>query len=61
MAWAVLHVQYDWVGMVQIFTAGLVLGWFRWASGSTVLTIFMHIFVNGQATLETVIKMEFLS
>ena len=35
LAWALLHIQYDWLGMAQIFTAGLMLGWFRWASGST--------------------------
>ena len=39
LAWAALHIQYDWVGMAQIFLAGLMLGWFRWASGSTTLTI----------------------
>ena len=32
-----LHIQYDWLGMAQILPLGLVLGWFRWASGSTTL------------------------
>jgi membrane protease YdiL (CAAX protease family) len=59
LAWALLHIQYDWLGMVQIFVAGLVLGWFRWATGSTILTIGMHILVNCQSMLETWIKMEF--
>ena len=59
LAWALLHIQYDWLGMVQIFVAGLVLGWFRWATGSTILTIGMHILVNSQSMLETWIKMEF--
>jgi CAAX protease family protein len=61
LAWALLHIQYDWIGMAQIFTAGLMLGWFRWASGSTTLTIFMHVLVNFEAMIETVIKMELLS
>jgi uncharacterized protein len=59
LAWALLHIQYDWLGMVQIFVAGVVLGWFRWATGSTILSIGMHILVNCQSMLETWIKMEF--
>jgi membrane protease YdiL (CAAX protease family) len=59
LAWALLHIQYDWLGMVQIFVAGLVLGWFRWATGSAIITIGMHILVNLQSMLETWIKVEF--
>jgi membrane protease YdiL (CAAX protease family) len=61
LAWALLHIQYDWLGMAQIFAAGLMLGWFRWASGSTTLTIVMHVLINAEAMLETAIKMELLS
>lgn len=61
LAWALLHIQYDWLGMAQIFAAGLMLGWFRWASGSTTLTIGMHMLINAEAMLETAIKMELLS
>ena len=61
LAWAFLHIQYDWLGMAQIFAAGLILGWFRWASGSTTLTIVMHILINAEAMLETTIKVELLS
>jgi membrane protease YdiL (CAAX protease family) len=61
LAWALLHIQYDWLGMAQIFAIGLILGWFRWASGSTTLTIVMHVLVNFEATIETVIKVEYLS
>lgn len=61
LAWALLHIQYDWLGMAQVFTAGLVLGWFRWVSGSTALTIVMHMAINLEAMLETAIKMELLS
>ena len=52
LAWALLHVQYDWVGIGQIFITGLLLGWFRWASGSTALTILMHALVNLEAMIE---------
>ena len=61
MAWTLLHIQYDWLGMTQIFAAGLMLGWFRWASGSTTLTIFMHILINFEAMIETAIKIELQS
>lgn len=59
--WALLHFQYDWLGMVQIFAVGLMLGWFRWASGSTALTIMMHVLINSQAMIETALKMELMS
>jgi membrane protease YdiL (CAAX protease family) len=56
--WALLHIQYDWLGMLQIFVIGLMLGWFRWVSGSTTLTILMHALINLEAMLETAIKVE---
>ena len=40
--WAILHVQYDWFVILQLFLLGLVLGWARWRSGSTMLTFAMH-------------------
>ena len=61
VAWALLHIQYDWLGMTQIFAAGLMLGWFRWASGSVTLTIVMHVLINFGAMIETTTKVEFLS
>src|SRR6185295_20301158 len=51
IAWALLHIQYDWLGMGQIFAAGLLLGWVRWASASTTLTIFMHVLINLEAMI----------
>lgn len=59
--WALLHIQYDWLGMGQIFLIGLILGWFRWASGSTTLTILMHGLINLEAMIETAIKVEYFS
>ena len=37
--WAAMHVQYDAFTLGQIFCIGLLLGWIRWATGSTLLTI----------------------
>jgi uncharacterized protein len=51
--WSIIHVQYDWFIISQIFVSGLVLGWLRWATGSTLLTILLHIFVNFEGMLET--------
>jgi uncharacterized protein len=54
--WAAMHVQYDWYGITQVFLIGLVLGWIRWRSGSTLLTIVLHILVNLESTIETLVK-----
>jgi membrane protease YdiL (CAAX protease family) len=59
--WAVLHVQYDWFGLLQVFLMGLLLGWARWRSGSAVLTLLMHGITNLWAMLETVVKVQWLS
>lgn len=58
--WALMHVQYDWFVIAQIFLLGIFLGWLRWATGSTVLTIVLHFITNFAAFAETVIKVEWL-
>lgn len=52
---ALLHVQYDWVGMVLIFLVGLLLGWLRWRSGSTTLVVLLHVALNLEGTIETMV------
>jgi membrane protease YdiL (CAAX protease family) len=59
--WAAIHVQYDWFGIVQVFCLGLLFGWVRWRSGSTVLTILMHAVTNLAATIETAVIIEWWS
>ena len=44
--WAVTHIQYDWEGQFYIFLSGLVLGYFRWRSNSTWLTVVLHSVMN---------------
>jgi hypothetical protein len=56
LLWSGMHMQYDWFGILQVFLTGLVLGWLRWLSGSTALTIVLHMLVNLEATIETVLK-----
>jgi uncharacterized protein len=57
--WAMLHIQYDWTGMLQIFVVGLFLGWMRWRSGSLVLTFLLHALFNLEGTLETLVLVHF--
>ena len=54
--WALMHVQYDWFVIFQIFLLGVLFGWLRWASGSTILTIVLHVIANFSAFAQTVIK-----
>jgi len=54
LLWALTHVQYNPYFMGQVFVIGLVLGWFRWKSSSTILTILLHGLVNFEGTVETV-------
>jgi len=59
--WAGFHIQYDWFGILQVFLVGLLFGWIRWRSGSTALTIFLHGLLNAWATLQTAVKVEWLT
>jgi uncharacterized protein len=59
--WALLHVQYDWTGLLQIFIIGLFLGWMRARSGSILLTILLHALFNLEGTLETLVQIWFFS
>jgi membrane protease YdiL (CAAX protease family) len=59
--WAIMHTQYDWDAIVLIFGIGLLFGWLRWRSGSTSLTIALHIMINLGATAQTAIKVEYFS
>jgi uncharacterized protein len=59
-AWAAMHVQYDAFTLAQIFFIGLLLGWIRWASGSTLLTIVLHMLANLTACIQAAIKVEWM-
>jgi membrane protease YdiL (CAAX protease family) len=59
-AWAVMHVQYDVITVAQIVLIGLLLGWLRWASGSTLLTIGLHMLTNLAACIQAAIKVEWM-
>jgi membrane protease YdiL (CAAX protease family) len=44
--WAAVHTQYNWWWRCWIFASGLVLGYFRWRSGSTWLAVVIHSGLN---------------
>jgi CAAX protease family protein len=46
LLWALTHVQYDLYLIAQVFAYGVVLGWFRWVTGSTILAMLLHGLVN---------------
>ena len=58
IGWTLLHTQYDLVGMCEVFIMGIFLGTVRWKTGSTLLTIALHMSLNTQAMIETAAKIE---
>ena len=54
--WSALHFQYQWFEVAQVFTIGLLFGWLRWRSGSTLLTFLLHAFMNAAAMVETMLR-----
>jgi membrane protease YdiL (CAAX protease family) len=61
LLWALIHVQYDWYVISQIFVFGLLLGWMRWATGSTILTLLLHALINTEGMLETFVDLKWLT
>jgi membrane protease YdiL (CAAX protease family) len=53
IVWTALHLQYDWFFFGEVFSIGLLLGYLRYRSGSTWLTIIVHGLNNLAATLQT--------
>ena len=46
VVWGMIHTQYDWLGRLYLVAAGLALGYFRWRSNSTWLTVMVHSAMN---------------
>jgi membrane protease YdiL (CAAX protease family) len=42
LVWAAYHINYDWLDQFWIFVLGIALGYFRWRSNSTWLTVIVH-------------------
>jgi len=52
--WTAMHMQYDWFFFGEIFSIGLLFGYFRYRSHSTWLTIFLHGLNNLAATVQSI-------
>jgi uncharacterized protein len=55
LLWSLLHYQYDWFGVAVVFAIGMLLGYVRHYSGSTTLAVLLHVLLNLESVLETVI------
>ncbi|MBR1189865.1 CPBP family intramembrane metalloprotease [Bradyrhizobium sp. AUGA SZCCT0240] len=53
LVWTSMHLQYSWFFFGEVFTIGLLLGYFRYRTGSTWLTIVLHGLNNTAATIQT--------
>jgi uncharacterized protein len=55
LVWTVLHLQYDWFFLGEVFSIGLLLGYLRYRFHSTWLTVFLHGLNNLAAVVQTVL------
>jgi len=56
LAWASVHLQYDWFYVGQVFALGLLLGAARLLTRSLVPSILMHSLFSGIATIEVALQ-----
>jgi membrane protease YdiL (CAAX protease family) len=54
LAWTAVHLQYDWFFFGEVFCIGLWLGYLRYRSNSTWLTVVVHGLNNLAATAQTI-------
>jgi len=55
LIWAAMHVQYDWLGVTEIFGLGLLFGWLRHRSGSLITTLAMHAVYGAAAMIQVAV------
>jgi membrane protease YdiL (CAAX protease family) len=54
LVWTIVHMQYDWFFLGQVFCIGLWFGYIRYRSNSTWLTIVLHGLNNFGALVQTI-------
>jgi uncharacterized protein len=54
LVWTVLHLQYDWFFLGEVFSIGLWLGYLRYRSDSIWLTVMVHGVNNLAAVVQTI-------
>jgi len=52
--WTMMHLQYNWFFLAQVFSIGVLLGYLRYVSNSTWLTVILHGINNLAATIQTI-------
>ena len=57
LIWALLHVQYDWESTGIVFAIGVLFGYLRLLTGSTLLVIFLHMLLNVESLGETMVAL----
>ena len=55
LIWTGLHLQYNWYFLGEVFSIGLLLGYLRYRSNSTWLTIILHGLNNLGAVVQTIL------
>jgi hypothetical protein len=55
LIWSLLHIQYDWFGAGVVFAIGMLFGYVRHLSGSTTLVILLHMLLNLESVVETLV------
>jgi uncharacterized protein len=58
--WTALHIQYNAFYLSEIFAIGLVLGFFRWQTGSTWLTTIVHAAINLGSVIQTAVMLAYV-
>lgn len=61
LSWALLHAQYQPFYLIQIVILGVVFGWLRLKSHSTLLTILLHGLLNLAALVQAAVIAEWFS
>jgi membrane protease YdiL (CAAX protease family) len=55
MVWTMLHLQYDWFFLGEVFSIGLLLGYLRYRINSIWLTVVLHGLNNLAAVVQTMV------
>jgi membrane protease YdiL (CAAX protease family) len=53
LLWSLLHIQYDWLGIALVFVIGVMFGYVRFYTGSTLLVMLLHMLLNLESVGET--------
>jgi len=53
--WTIMHMQYNWFFLAQVFSIGLLFGYLRYRTNSTWLTVILHGINNLAATVQSII------